>query len=85
MQCSNIRPKRQRKFRPWTVRGVEAELCHGLDPPLRWMVRGSRSLAGMGVEGKTLVSGLKVCEWGQCLGAVVVMAVKRMGQLNVMI
>ena len=39
----------------------------------------------MGVEGKTLVSGLKVCEWGQCPGAVVVMAVKRMGQLNVMI
>lgn len=39
----------------------------------------------MGVEGKTLVSDLKVCEWGQCLGAVVVTAVKRMGQLNVMI
>lgn len=67
------------------VRGGEAELCRGLDPPSRWMVRCSRSLAGMGVEGKTLVSGLKVCEWGQRLGAVVVRAVKRMGQLNVMI
>lgn len=62
------------------VRGGEAELCRGLDPPSRWMVRCSRSLAGMGVEGKT-----KVCEWGQRLGAVVVRAVKRMGQLNVMI
>jgi len=44
------------------VRGVEAELRRGLDPPSRWTVRCSRSLAGMGVEGKTLVSGLKVCK-----------------------
>lgn len=66
---------------------VEAELCRGLDPPSRWTVRCSRSPAGMGVEGKSLVSGLKVCGWGAVSGSCVGEGGEKdaMGQLPVML